>query len=394
MSIQLVIVAKPELFESGQLSEWCYSFSQSLFCYSFPSDVGFDSATLATLAKQIFIAHMRLELGEDFFGGEAPITSDFFDRWWTIKHSDEITADELKACDVAPVSNLLEALDKHERDNIFMMQSDDVQTSLRYMLEADDRPHGTNAGGTLYAETDYFTPFPEPDTVFAGDVETHLKYLLPLATVSLKHINPAWEGPIHFVQPVEPYEGVVGEMTTQHHSQLCGENWIGYRIDEHGRYTFATDWEYFLLKKLESRNASQFDVDDDQLKEHYERARQSYEANRTHFQKFRGLHPSYSLEEYGVYRDRDRLELVNQLGGKPGWGNWTGIGDWPLSKHDCDATDEFPDETYPLPQAEDGTDYSYIGWLHSFVYVDSSGCNLELFYHPELRLALTTFDWS
>ncbi len=389
--MQLVVAAKPELFESGQLSDWFHDFARTLFCYSFPS--GFGSATLGSLAKQIFIAHMRLEMGEDFFGGNAPITTDFFDRWWTIKHPDEISADELKACEVVPVSNLFEVLDRPDRENIFMTQSQDVQASLRNMLEVDDRPHGPNAGGTLYAEAEHFAPFPEPETVFAEDIETHLKYLLPVATVSLKHINPAWEGPIHFVQPVEPYEGVVGELTSEHHSQLCRKNWIGYRIDEYGRYTFASDWEYFLRKKLESRDARQAEVDANQLHEHYERARQSFETNRTHFQEYRGLHSSYSLEQHGVCRDRDRLKLVNQLGGKPGWGNWTEIGDWPLSKHKCDATEE-PDETYPLPQAADGTDFVYIGWLHSFVYVDTSGCNLELFYHPELRLALTTFDWS
>ncbi len=73
----------------------------------------------------------------------------------------------------------------------------------------------------LYEATEYFQPFPTPESVFSKDVERHMNYFLPIATVSLSHINSKWSGKVHFVVPVEPWDGVVGEKTIKHHTFLC-----------------------------------------------------------------------------------------------------------------------------------------------------------------------------
>lgn len=392
MTIQLVILAKPELFETPQILDRYHEFFRELRSYNFPDGIDIGLTTLMNISKQIFIASMLQEIGDNFFGGTAPMEAEFFDRWWLMKSADDVNAAELADCDNAPAVRRIERLKRSTREKLLSMQPVGAQKELQKLLAHDDRPQGTAVGGLLYEATDYFKPFPDPETVFADDVETHSKYLLPLATVSLEHINPEWSGPIHFVQPIEPHDGVVGGDTPSHHGPLCAENWIGYRIDEQGRYTLATEWDYFLLHNLDNRTDIQPDpASKQQLREHYEKAKRSYVANRAHFNQFGGLHPSYSWEAFGFWRDRDRHELVMQLGGTPGWGNWPEIGDWPLSEYE---DEEDPDETYPIPQADDGTDFSYIGWMHSFVYVDTSPCDLQLFYHPELRLALTTFDWS
>ncbi len=395
MTIQIVISAKPELFESGQIAEHLEFFFRELRCYSFPPDCGIEMLRLVSLAKQVFVGRMQKELGDKFFQGKASLTSEFFDRWWTTCPSEEIPEKRLAECDATNVADLFERLERSDREQILSKESGETLEKLRKLLEFDDRPQGREVGGIVYEKTEYFTPFPDPTTVFAEDVETHSKYLLPLATVSLEHIDPAWSGPIHFVQPIEPHEGAVGEDTPSHHGSLCAENWIGYRVDEQGRYTLATDWDYFLLHNLDTRTDTQLDLaSKQQLHEHYEKARRSYANNREHFKRFGGLHPEYSLKKYGSWRDRDRHELVMQLGGKPCWGNWPESGDWPLSEYEYDEDHEDAGDKYPVPQAEDGSDFSFIGWMHSFVYVDTSSCGLQLFYHPELRLALTTFDWS
>ncbi len=41
------------------------------------------------LIKLLFLCDMRQEYNENFFGGNSPITADFFDTWWTLTKSDE-----------------------------------------------------------------------------------------------------------------------------------------------------------------------------------------------------------------------------------------------------------------------------------------------------------------
>jgi hypothetical protein len=240
----------------------------------------------------------------------------------------------------------------------------------------------------LYEPTDYFQPFPEPEAVFAADVSVHARYLLPIASLSLRHINPEWSGKVHFVQPIEPCNGVIGEDTIDHHTYLCRENWIGFQLDDEDRYTFAADWNYFLAADPETANA-------ESLADHYRKARESYNRKREHFRKHKALHVSYAQPVNGQFADDDRLELICQLGGMPGWGNWPETGRFPLSEHPY-IDEDGQEAISPLPQAEDGTDFAFVGRLHSFCYVDEYeyDCGLFLFYHPVRRIVLETFDWS
>ncbi|MEO9592528.1 hypothetical protein [Rhodopirellula bahusiensis] len=38
--------------------------------------------------KLLFLCDMRQEYNEHFFGGNAPLTADFFDQWWTLTKTD------------------------------------------------------------------------------------------------------------------------------------------------------------------------------------------------------------------------------------------------------------------------------------------------------------------
>jgi len=75
-------------------------------------------------------------------------------------------------------------------------------------------------GETLLVDTDCFHAFPAPEDVFERDVAQHCEYLLPLASVCLSRINPDWQGEVHFVLPIEPHDGVVGDDTKDHHTYL------------------------------------------------------------------------------------------------------------------------------------------------------------------------------
>ena len=99
-------------------------------------------------------------------------------------------------------------------------------------------------GETLFQQTGYFHPFPDARDVFASRVQEHAEYLLPLASVELSHLAHQWNGRIHFVAPIEPYDGVLGEDTEDFHNYLCRENWVGYRIID-GKYDLACDFRFF-----------------------------------------------------------------------------------------------------------------------------------------------------
>jgi hypothetical protein len=65
--------------------------------------------------------------------------------------------------------------------------------------------------------------FPDPKEVFAFEVEEHRKYLLPLASLNISEINDNWEGVVHFIQPIEPFEDLVGEDAKEYHTFYCRE---------------------------------------------------------------------------------------------------------------------------------------------------------------------------
>ncbi|MEQ8458624.1 MAG: hypothetical protein RLO52_14600 [Sandaracinaceae bacterium] len=64
---------------------------------------------------------------------------------------------------------------------------------------------------TIFEASEDFCAFPEPEDVFAERVAEHAELLLPLAAVDLALVDPELEGTVHFILPIEPDEGCVGE---------------------------------------------------------------------------------------------------------------------------------------------------------------------------------------
>ncbi|NOZ41167.1 MAG: hypothetical protein GXP24_13215 [Planctomycetes bacterium] len=247
----------------------------------------------------------------------------------------------------------------------------------------------------LYEATDYFEPFPAPESVFAKDVDRHMEFLLPLATVSLSHINTKWSGKVHFVVPIEPWDGLVGEQTTKYHTYLCRTNWIGFKVNRQWKYSLDADFRYFLKSDVENRKDVKITKNEMQeLNSHYELTRISFDQKRSHFKANGALHASYARRRNGQYPDDSRSDLTGELGGFAGWGNWPEIGDFPLSRHVVFNEEFDEEETTPLPQAKDESDFVFIGWIPAGIYCKGPSYNLYLFYHRKKRLALTTFDWS
>lgn len=126
--------------------------------------------------------------------------------------------------------------------------------------------------------------FPEPSDVFSSKIDEHREFLLPLATLDLSMINKSWSGDIHFVQPIEPWDGVVGEDTTPHHNYYCRQNWLGYKLVD-GRFELLADVLFFQRAYIKAnpnfKNTFQgvpsyLETLEKDLEEHYESTNTKY----------------------------------------------------------------------------------------------------------------------
>ena len=243
-------------------------------------------------------------------------------------------------------------------------------------------------GTTLFNNTDWFTAFPDPQNVFASDVEKHLQYFLPLASVDLSKINPLWVDTVHFIVPIEPADGVMGDTTEEFHSYYSKDNWIGFSNDA-GRYVFEGDWRLFVR---------------DTIPDYYQAALDGYEVAKKHFNEYGALHimrrkPNKDGEMFDFKHPR---ALVKQLGGECHDANWANMGNFKISRFgnwiDTDHTGSH-DRKKIRPETEDGRPFEYIGLVNSSYYNMSRDTRYTwaetlLFYDPISRMTLTTFDWT
>ncbi|MGB7305911.1 MAG: hypothetical protein WBD13_16680 [Burkholderiaceae bacterium] len=269
-----------------------------------------------------------------------------------------------------------------------------IAKALRGVVEAEDGlPYGSlgikgqKNGIELFEATDFFRPFPRPDEVFAGDIDKHAEHFLPLASVDLSQIKPGMDGVLHFVAPVEPYDGVVGETTTQFHDYLCRDNWVAYRVTD-SRYEYAGDWRLFQK---------------DRLAGFYEAVRLGYQRGAVRFAKNGRLFGRFAEEDAaGKITAGSASALVYHLGGQCSDANWANMGSGVPVERFGEWVDEYGDpRPHVRPVTEDGRPFEFIGEMDVFNYLLGEGeakwagaCTLLLFYDPKEKIALTTFDWS
>jgi len=170
---------------------------------------------------------------------------------------------------------------------------------------------------------------PSADQVFIRP-DYHARYLLPLMSLELSNVFADLSGPIHFINPIEPYDGCIGK------------------------------------RQVEDLNA------------HYDKKRAEYAEWR--------LTLSQDLDAA-----LERLEIrPESFGGRPFDQNWAHCSSFPLVTDKEDVVGQsFPDQ-FHYPLTEDGRRFRYIGYVGAFDWV----CTIHLFYDPVEQRALQTFDWT
>ncbi len=241
-----------------------------------------------------------------------------------------------------------------------------------------------------------------PTDVFAPEQPWLADHLLPLISIDLGILRPELAGTAaHMLCPIEPCEGYIGDGTEHCHNAYAAHNWLAFKLTEDNRYLFLGNEGYFLgAPEHEGRLAQ-----DPFAKEHFTHVsamRESYAKARAYFEA------NGRLASYSLYGDGEAMEnaYLDSLGGEIWYGNWTGHPPPPSAfvLTDEAGTYQKGDHTYRHDSEEltdDGIRITYEGKPFLFVasvagynWCATGADSILLFYEPENRIALFTFDWT
>ncbi len=230
--------------------------------------------------------------------------------------------------------------------------------------------------------------FPDAADVFAAADAYLQRHLHPLVSIELSIVNPAWSGWIHLISPIEPYEGYIGDHSAQFHNEYVRENWISFSLDPDGCYRFLGDKRYFLLETDDAQTVPEWLRPE--LEKHYLKQQISYEAAIHRFRQYGGL---YQPRRFKPLEKADwaiePMTLLDQIGGQVGWGNWTGCP--PIPSAFALNTE---DDDHVFPMMANGDHFTFIAAVPGYHYRDAGADWILLFYEPNSRIALMTFDWT
>ena len=230
----------------------------------------------------------------------------------------------------------------------------------------------------------FLRPFPDPAAVFAGDVARARRLLHPLVSIELSAVDPAWSGWIHLLSPIEPVEDYLGAGTERFHSPYARTNWIGFRLDADDRYEFLGDWRYFLAESddVDVRSAPE-------LVAAYAEQERWFTAYDRLFREHGRLIPADVWARTGSGSEVPQPLPFLEGWDEPGYaGNWADAEMFPLEI----VEDGDDDLAYPL--TEDGRRFRFIASVPGWNYRESGADSILLFFDPETRIALLTFDWT
>ena len=154
----------------------------------------------------------------------------------------------------------------------------------------------------------YLTLLPENEIVFAPESAFLVKHLLPLVSIDLSAINPQWQGNVHLVNPIEPYECYIGSETIEFADQYANENWFILQLNDKNQYEWLGNKNYFQLENP--------DCDQD-LKQHSQEMHQDYLEVKARFKAIGKIISSSAME----YKSDSPTTLLDQLGGEVDYGN-------------------------------------------------------------------------
>ncbi|MHC6177205.1 hypothetical protein [Glutamicibacter sp. X7] len=189
----------------------------------------------------------------------------------------------------------------------------------------------------------------------------------------LNALQPGMPGVVHFLSPVADqllFQPAAGE-----HGDYMAENWLIFQADHQGRYRYLGDPDASKLGDLSSGER--------------ERAQTELAGAKTRWERYGRLlwgdanDPAKPREGWN-----DDIAFIDQLGGEPGYGNWTGYP--PPRALSLDTEDPVS----PVLATAAGKPLRFIGATAGYPWRDAGADAILLFVEPESGLVALTFDWS
>jgi len=207
---------------------------------------------------------------------------------------------------------------------------------------------------------DHLQAFPKAEDIFVKEQPWLKNHFLPLMSIDLAEINPEWAGQkVYMICPFEPYEGYIGDNTTEYHNEYTAPNWLAFRLTDDNKFEFLGKEGYFERTTIHHWD---FDSKEEEL---FREMADNYEKSKENVAKYGTLVNLRYPEYNGKLNKENYLEI---LGGEPQYGNWFDI--------------SYQGNPFYLV-AETGA-YDWVG----------SGGYIIMMYEPISRIVLFTFDYS
>ncbi|WP_347900720.1 hypothetical protein [Pseudomonas purpurea] len=227
--------------------------------------------------------------------------------------------------------------------------------------------------------------FPEASDVFVADQQELAQHMLALLSIDASSINPQWSGRLHLLSPVEPYEGLVGDLTENmgFDGELLKTNWIGFKL-ESGRYRLCGDPRYFFLHPDNKDLPEVHPGVRDELQQHYLTEHAAYQEARR----------SYRERGYLTWSAQGgkRYTFFDELGGEAqGFANWVETVKFPM---DIIPADDHSGDYSVWPLSPAKRRFQHVLSVPAVHYGISGADMIVMFYEPVDGLVLFTFDWT
>lgn len=234
------------------------------------------------------------------------------------------------------------------------------------------------------------TPFPDAADIFVADQPWLAEHLLSLISIDLGLVRPELAGTVvHMLCPVEPFEGCIGDETEAHHNAFTAPNWFALELTPDNRYRFLGNEGFF---QRAPQHGGQF-TKDAYACEHTDEMLASHEKARAYYAEH-GRLASYSRYGKGEPMEHDYLD---SLGGGIWYGNWTGHPPIPPAfqldeAENAGMGDELEDDGIRITR--DGKPFFHVANVAGYNWCATGADSILLFYEPESRTVLFTFDWT
>ena len=227
------------------------------------------------------------------------------------------------------------------------------------------------------------TVYPPSDAVFVPEQQELAELLHPLVRIDLAAIDPTWRGAVHLLSPVEPEDGLLGEERRDAASDTAGVNWLSFHVDEMGRYRFLGDRRLFQREDQPDTDTAE------EIRLLYAEADAQFSAGKTRWERLSALvwgdreDPTRQRDGWGT-----DIALIEQLGGDPGAGNWTAIAPPPAYRL------LVSDSGLAEVTLADGRPFRFVASTAGYPWRETGADAILLFFEPETRTAVLTFDWG